>query len=121
MAAADDTERGSCRQTNVQPDQGGYKHIGFISFLGRFRHRGGTTYRLRAENSLKRKTVKINTIKKMEEKKYKCSPKSGRTTKIISFAIDNDLVPYVQSLANKSRFINGLLRNYFEKNLVERK
>ena len=120
MAEADDTECGSCRQTDVQPDQGGYKHIGFLSFLGRFRHRGGTTYRLRAENSLKRKTVKINTIKKMEEKKYKCSPKSGRTTKIISFAIDNDLVPYVQSLANKPTLINGVLRNCFEKNLVER-
>lgn len=55
------------------------------------------------------------------EKKYKASPKQGRTTKIVSFAIDTDLIPHIQRMANKSRFINDLLRKYFGKNLEERK
>lgn len=56
-----------------------------------------------------------------EGKKYKASPKQGRTTKIVSFAIDTDLIPHIQRMANKSRFINDLLRKYFGKNLEERK
>ena len=56
-----------------------------------------------------------------QEKKYKASPKQGRTTKTISFAIDMDLIPQIQRMANKSRFINDLLRKYFGKNLEERK
>lgn len=56
-----------------------------------------------------------------EVKKYKASPKHGRTTKIVSFAIDTDLIPHIQRIANKSRFINDLLRKYFGKNLEERK
>lgn len=54
-------------------------------------------------------------------KKYKASPKQGRTTKIVSFAIDMDIIPHIQRIANKSRFINDLLRKYFGKNLEERK
>ncbi|MGN0332506.1 MAG: hypothetical protein ACI4D9_05705 [Lachnospiraceae bacterium] len=56
-----------------------------------------------------------------EGKKYKASPKQGRTTKIVSFAIDVDLIPHIQRMANKSRFINDLLRKYFGKSLEERK
>lgn len=56
-----------------------------------------------------------------EGKKYKASPKQGRTTKIVSFAIDTDLIPHIQRMANKSRFINDLLRKYLGKNLEERK
>lgn len=56
-----------------------------------------------------------------ESKKYKASPKQGRTTKIVSFAIDVDIIPHIQRIANKSRFINDLLRKYFGKNLEERK
>lgn len=51
--------------------------------------------------------------------KYKASPKQGRTTKIISFAIDTDLVPYIQSRANKSRFVNDLIRKFIQKSLQE--
>lgn len=56
-----------------------------------------------------------------EGKKYKASPKQGRTTKIVSFAIDMDIIPHIERMANKSRFINELLRKYFGKNLEERK
>lgn len=56
-----------------------------------------------------------------EGKKYKASPKQGRTTKIVSFAIDMDIIPHIERMANKSRFINDLLRKYFGKNLQERK
>lgn len=56
-----------------------------------------------------------------ESKKYKASPKQGRTTKIVSFAIDTDLIPHIQRMANKSRFINDLLRKYFGENLEEQK
>lgn len=56
-----------------------------------------------------------------DNRKYKASPKQGRTTKTISFAIDMDLIPHIQRMANKSRFINDLLRKYFGKNLEERK
>ena len=56
-----------------------------------------------------------------EVKKYKASPKQGRTTKIVSFAIDVDIIPHIQRMANKSRFINDLLRKYFGENLEERK
>lgn len=56
-----------------------------------------------------------------ESKKYKASPKQGRTTKIVSFAIDMDIIPHIERMANKSRFINELLRKYFGKNLEERK
>lgn len=51
--------------------------------------------------------------------RYKSSPKEGRTVKLIGFYIDNDLVPQVNKLANKSRFINDLLRKYFAKSLQD--
>lgn len=53
--------------------------------------------------------------------RYKRSPKDGRTVKLIGFYIDNDLVPLVNKLANKSRFINDLIRKYFSKDLQDRK
>ena len=45
---------------------------------------------------------------------------TGATVKLVGIQIDNDLLPYLNALPNKSRFINDLLRkNFFlENNLV---
>lgn len=45
----------------------------------------------------------------------KKSKKNGKTTKIVGFSIDNDLLPELDKLSNRSRVINELLRNYFKK------
>lgn len=47
----------------------------------------------------------------------KKSEKKGRTTKIVGFSIDTDLLPELDKLPNRSRVINELLRNYFKKPL----
>ncbi len=38
---------------------------------------------------------------------------TGATVKLVGIQIDNDLLPYLNALPNKSRFINGLLRKKF--------
>lgn len=44
---------------------------------------------------------------------------TGATVKLVGIQIDNDLLPYLNALPNKSRFINDLLRrNFSENNLV---
>ena len=35
---------------------------------------------------------------------------TGATVKLVGIQIDNDLLPYLNALPNKSRFINDLLR-----------
>lgn len=63
----------------------------------------------------------------MEHKKiWKCSPKSnGRTTKVVAFNIDLDLLKkleaHAEAVGNKSRVVNEILRKYFDGNLEERK
>ena len=47
----------------------------------------------------------------------KKSEKGSRTTKIVGFSIDTDLLPELDKLANRSRVVNKLLRNYFKKPL----
>lgn len=44
----------------------------------------------------------------------KKSEKGSRTTKIVGFSIDTDLLPELDKLSNRSRVINELLRNYFK-------
>lgn len=38
---------------------------------------------------------------------------AGATVKLVGIQIDNDLLPYLNALPNKSRFINDLLRKKF--------
>lgn len=38
---------------------------------------------------------------------------TGATVKLVGIQIDNDLLPYLNALPNKSRFINDLLRKKF--------
>lgn len=45
----------------------------------------------------------------MKQKRLK-SPKGERTKKMFSFRLDLDLVDYLNSQANKGRFINDLIR-----------
>lgn len=41
---------------------------------------------------------------------------AGKTVKLVGIQIDNDLLPFLNALPNKSRFINDLLRkNFFGK------
>lgn len=49
----------------------------------------------------------------------KKSEKGSRTTKIVGFSIDTDLLPELDKLANRSRLVNKLLRNYFKKPLED--
>lgn len=37
----------------------------------------------------------------------------GATVKLVGFQIDKDLIPHLNTLKNKSRFINDLLREKF--------
>lgn len=37
----------------------------------------------------------------------------GKTVKLVGVQIDNDLLPFLNALPNKSRFINDLLRKKF--------
>lgn len=44
---------------------------------------------------------------------------AGATVKLVGIQIDNDLLPFLNALPNKSRFINDLLRkNFLVNNLV---
>lgn len=44
---------------------------------------------------------------------------AGKTVTLVGIQIDNDLLPYLNALPNKSRFINDLLRkNFLVNNLV---
>lgn len=44
---------------------------------------------------------------------------AGATVKLVGIQIDNDLLPFLNALPNKSRFINDLLRkNFLANNLV---
>lgn len=46
--------------------------------------------------------------------KIKRSPKGkGKTVTLVGIQIDNDLLPFLNALPNKSRFINDLLRKKF--------
>ena len=56
-------------------------------------------------------TTKGANIKKSET--------GSRTTKIVGFSIDTDLLPELDKLANRSRLVNKLLRNYFKKPLED--
>ena len=48
------------------------------------------------------------------KKKIKSTKKGGGTTvTLVGVQIDNDLLPYLKALPNKSRFINDLLREKF--------
>ena len=48
------------------------------------------------------------------KKKIKSTKKGGGTTvTLVGVQIDNDLLPYLKALPNKSRFINNLLRKKF--------
>lgn len=49
--------------------------------------------------------------------KIKCTKKgAGKTVTLVGIQIDNDLMPFLNALPNKSRFINDLLRkNFFGK------
>lgn len=38
---------------------------------------------------------------------------AGKTVTLVGIQIDNDLLPYLNALPNKSRFINDLLRKKF--------
>ena len=38
---------------------------------------------------------------------------AGATVKLVGIQIDNDLLPFLNALPNKSRFINDLLRKKF--------
>lgn len=38
---------------------------------------------------------------------------AGATIKLVGIQIDNDLLPFLNALPNKSRFINDLLRKKF--------
>ena len=38
---------------------------------------------------------------------------AGKTVKLVGIQIDNDLLPFLDALPNKSRFINDLLRKKF--------
>jgi hypothetical protein len=38
---------------------------------------------------------------------------AGKTVKLVGIQIDNDLLPFLNALPNKSRFINTLLRKKF--------
>lgn len=38
---------------------------------------------------------------------------AGATVKLVGIQIDNDLLPFLNALPNKSRFINDLLRKNF--------
>ena len=49
----------------------------------------------------------------------KKSEKGSRTTKIVGFSIDTDLLPELDKLVNRSRLVNKLLRNYFKKPLED--
>lgn len=61
------------------------------------------------------------TEKQTDGRAWKRSPKQGKTTTIMVFNVDNDLVPYIQRAGNRSRLICDILRKYFTGNLEERK
>ena len=49
-----------------------------------------------------------------QNKKIKRTKKgAGATVTLVGVQIDNDLLPYLKALPNKSRFINDLLRQKF--------
>ena len=48
------------------------------------------------------------------EKKIKRTKKgTGATVTLVGIQVDNDLLPYLKALPNRSRFINDLLREKF--------
>lgn len=48
------------------------------------------------------------------EKKIKRTKKgAGATVTLVGIQVDNDLLPYLKALPNRSRFINDLLREKF--------
>ena len=48
------------------------------------------------------------------DKKIKRTKKgAGATVTLVGIQVDNDLLPYLKALPNKSRFINDLLRRKF--------
>lgn len=48
----------------------------------------------------------------MVERKKRCP--SGRTQRMMSFRLDNDLREYMDSKANKSYYLNSLIRKDYE-------
>lgn len=54
------------------------------------------------------KMVKVTLAKIKSTKKG-----VGKTVKLVGVQIDNDLLPFLNALPNKSRFINDLLRKKF--------
>ena len=66
-----------------------------------------TNSNIKQESMTRTGTTKGANIKKSE--------KGNRTTKIVGFSIDTDLLPELDKLSNRSRVINELLRNYFKK------
>lgn len=67
-------------------------------------------------------TIKTKSMKRTGTTKganIKKSEKGSRTTKIVGFSIDTDLLPELDKLANRSRLVNKLLRNYFKKPLQD--
>lgn len=63
--------------------------------------------------------MKISNHKMENEKKSTASIKKafvrsvGRTQKMVSFRLDNDLIERLNQEPNKGRLINNLLREYF--------
>lgn len=60
------------------------------------------------------KLVYIQNKTIMEWRTIKRTKKgAGATVKLVGIQIDNDLLPFLNALPNKSRFINDLLRKKF--------
>lgn len=107
----------ACQWTSQEPDRRGE------SLLARFpdegqgnTHQEGKTQPQTKTNSIiQQKQESMTRTGTTKGANIKKSEKGSRTTKIVGFSIDTDLLPELDKLSNRSRVINELLRNYFKK------
>lgn len=87
-------------ELNIKPEWLSYKQI------GKLEHKMN-----RMKTKLDRQFKKTDMENRRNIKRTKKG--AGATVKLVGIQIDNDLLPFLNALPNKSRFINDLLRKKF--------